>query len=279
MTLTLTNTTKIREQRSTMPSPFPGMNPYLEQKDIWQDFHGTFIPAIRAALAHQVSPDYFVKVEEYLFIHEPSAEERLRLGRADVALKRLLDPNRGQQPGTTTAVLEAPRQLVVSTDFDIEKHEFLEIYDRKNREIVTVIEVLSPTNKIPGADREVYVAKRRGIFRSRAHFVEIDLLRGWPKMPTDEVVQCDYGVLISVCEQRPRAGYWPIMLRDRLPVIPIPLREPHPEVRLDLQEVLHKVYDEANYKSHIYLGTPEPPLNAEDAAWAEALANSEKANP
>jgi hypothetical protein len=49
-----------------MPSPFPGMNPYLEQPDAWQDFHQGYIARARDALAAQVLPKYFVKLEEHI---------------------------------------------------------------------------------------------------------------------------------------------------------------------------------------------------------------------
>jgi hypothetical protein len=73
---------------------------------------------------------------------------------------------------------------------------------------------------------------------------------------------------VSRFERRPKAGFWPIGLRDRLPEIPIPLRHGDADARLDLQQVLHRIYDAAGYEYHIYTGPPEPPLSADDAAWA-----------
>src|SRR5437879_403711 len=119
-----------------MPSPFPGMNPYLEQEEVWQDFHQSFIPRVRAVLAEQVRPAYVVKVEEHLFIHELAAEERRLLGRADVALAA------GQAAtGTSSAaaVLEAPSYARLPVAVDIERHAYLEIRDRRGRELITVI--------------------------------------------------------------------------------------------------------------------------------------------
>jgi hypothetical protein len=80
---------------------------------------------------------------------------------------------------------------------------------------------------------------------------------------------CDYYVMISRTQQRPRVGLWPLHLRDRLPVVPIPLREPDPDAQLDLQQVLHDIYDKARYATYIYEGLPSPPLNPEDEAWAK----------
>jgi hypothetical protein len=87
-------------------------------------------------------------------------------------------------------------------------------------------------------------------------------------MPVETRSACSYSVLVSTVEERPEAAFWPIGLRDRLPVIPIPLREPHPPATLDLQELLHRVYDEAGYEYDIYDGSPQPPLSAEEVEWA-----------
>ena len=82
----------------------------------------------------------------------------------------------------------------------------------------------------------------------------------------------DLGVVLSRAERRPNVSLWPLRLRDPLPVIPVPLRAPDPDVRLDLREVLDRVYDFAGYADYIYSFTPQPPLHPEDARWAEALA-------
>src|SRR5262249_38575067 len=143
--------------------------------------------------------------------------------------------------------------------------------DRNSRELITVLELLSPSNKKSGPDREQYLAKRRQLISSPVHLVEIDLLRGGPRLPVEDLPDCDYYALVSRVEERPRVGIWPVRLRDRLPVIPIPLRSPDPDARIDLQEVLHHLYDAAGYEDYIYTGAPQPPLHPQDAAWAREL--------
>jgi hypothetical protein len=253
-----------------MPSPFPGMNPYLEQKRVWRGFHDRFVLALSDALAPQVNPHFIVEIEEYLFIHEPSAEERLRVGDSDVSLSRVFPPATAPLASEQIA-LAAPRQIRISTEMEIERHRYLEVRTIDDREIIAVIEVLSPTNKLPSKDRDQYLGKRHAILQSRAHFIEIDLLRDGPKMPAEDQPECDYGVLVSSSQGRPNAGYWPIMLRDPLPTIPIPLRDPLPSAHLDLQAILHSVYDRAFYKNHIYRSMPEPPLADADCVWAEEI--------
>jgi hypothetical protein len=252
-----------------MPSPFPGMNPYLEQDDVWQDFHDAMIPAIRDVLSPQVSPHFIVKIEEHLYIHEPEAKQRFRVGSADVGLIRPPGNGLAHDDGGV-ATLAAPAHIVLP-QVEMETQTFLEIRDRKDRELITVIELLSPTNKKPGPDREQYLAKRGNVLRSAAHFVEIDLLRGWPKMPGENAPISDYSVMVSLVEERPRAAYWPIALNDPLPPIPIPLRKPVPVARLDLQDVLHFVYDRAYYKDYIYEGSPTPALGPDNLAWARSV--------
>src|SRR5262249_7518533 len=133
-------------QEEVMPSPFPGMNPYLEQDDVWQDFHQSFIPLLREVLTAQVRPGYFVTVEEHLFIHELPAEERKFLDRADLAVA---GPGHATS-GSATGILEAPVYGKLFVTADIEHHSYLEIRDRRNRDLVTVIELLSPSNKRMG---------------------------------------------------------------------------------------------------------------------------------
>jgi hypothetical protein len=154
---------------------------------------------------------------------------------------------------------------------DVERHSYLEIRDRENRQLVTVLELLSPSNKRPGRDRDQYEDKRNALLSGTANFVEIDLLRGGPRMPMQDLPACDYCVLVSRVKPRPIADCWPIRLRDPLPVIPVPLRPDDQDARLDLQAVLHRLYDAAGYEVYIYGGQPDPPLPAVDVAWARQL--------
>jgi hypothetical protein len=241
------------------------MNPYLEQDDVWQDFHQSFIPLAREVLAAQVRPAYMVKVEEYLFIHELADETRHYLGRSDVSLSPAATP---RVTGLVSAVLEAPAYALVPAEVDVERHAYLEIRDRQNRELITVFELLSPSNKKAGPDREQYLAKRHQLFASPVHLVELDFLRGGPRLPLRDLPECDYYALVSRIEERPRVGIWPLRLTDTLPVIPVPLRAPDPDARLDLQQLLHRLYDAAGYEDYIYGGTPQPALTTEESAWA-----------
>ena len=157
-----------------MASPFPGMDPYLEQPDVWPGFHGQALTAIVAQLVPQVTPSYVVQMEEQLFIHELSADQRHYLGRGDIAVGtgQWSSPSIQTTPGVIAAPVEVRLPAV-----DIERQRYIEIRDRRSRSLVTVIELLSPSNKRPGPDRDQYLAKRGVILASPAHLVEIDLLR------------------------------------------------------------------------------------------------------
>jgi len=245
-------------------SPFPGMNPYLEQEDAWHDFHESFMPAVRELLNAQVLPRYFVKIDEHVYIHELDEESRRLVGRADLSVAK----GPAGERSAATGLLEAPA-FVWQPSVDVERLSYLEIRDRQNRQLITVIELLSPSNKWPGGDRDQYLAKQTKLLSSKAHLVEIDLLRGGPRMPWLELPVCDYCAVVSRLEERPRAGIWPIQLRERLPIIPVPLRTGEPDAKLDLQQILNRIYDAAGYEVYIYTGEPEPPLSAQDAVWAK----------
>ena len=248
-----------------MPSPFPGMNPYFEQKSDWPDFHYNFIARMQEALSKQLGEHYFVKAEERLILRERSAEEREFFGRADTGIVK--GPTR-QKTKSPESVITAPIQLRLPA-IDVEKHRSLEIRDMDDQRLVTVIEVLSPSNKSSGADHDDYISKRRQVLRSQTHFVEIDLRRGGKRPPTPKLPKCDYYVLMSRFEDRPEVGVWPIGLRDSLPNIPIPLLQPDPDIILDLKAVLDHTYDAIGFAHRIYFHQPDPPLSSEDVQWAK----------
>jgi hypothetical protein len=247
-----------------MPSPFPGMNPYLERASVWDSLHPNLITAAHFHLNTQVAPRYLVQIEARLYLHEPTAEQRFRwIGDLGVKPGAPREPN----PAPATATV-APAYVTLADTVQTERVQFLTIRDRESRELVTVIELLSPTNKYAGPDRAQYLTKRLELLRSNTHFVELDLLRGGPRMPPDDLPTCDYCALVSRVEERPRAGVWPWRVRDALPVIPIPLRGGDADATLNLKAVLDQVYDGGGYHYLAYTGPPEPRLAPDDAAWA-----------
>jgi hypothetical protein len=251
-----------------MPSPFPGMNPYLEQAGIWPEFHGAFIYRLRAQLAAQVAPRYFVRVSEHVYIREMPDHPARLVGQPDLSVTG--SPGvPAAEAGSGTVAAPATVQLVVPATIE-ERTSFLEIIDIQGDSVVTVVELLSPSNKYAGPDAEQYRIKRSRLLRSGINYVELDLLRGGPRTVAG-LPECDYYALVARAAEFPRAGVWPWRLRDPFPRIPVPLRPGEPDPTVDLRSALETAYDEAGYAYFIYRGDPEPALAAEDAAWAAAF--------
>jgi hypothetical protein len=249
-----------------MPSPFPGMDPYLEQEVIWHDFPERFLPAAAAQISAQVLPRYIVLIDENVYLQDVEMEQEHPIGRPDISVAR--GSQRGSALGTDTGLLEAPAQVRVP-EAEQEHESFLKVCDRATRQVVAVIELLSPTNKRRGENRRRYLSKRADMLYGPAHLVEIDLLRGGTPMPAQDRPECVYSVLVSRADDRPDAGFWPIGLRDVLPTIPVPLVDGDPNARLDLRAVIDRVYDEAGYRYFLYDSVPEPPLTGSDLEWAD----------
>jgi hypothetical protein len=240
------------------------MNPFLEQNDAWEDFHAEFIAHARDTLSGVVGPNYVVKIEVRLILHELSADEPRYFGRADVGLTGR-PPADVPTPSPSTIV--APYRIPLPA-IDPIRISSIEVVDRRDRRLVTVMELLSPTNKAPGPDRDDYLRKRNLLLEQRVHLVEIDLRRGGERPHYPPLPRCDYYVLVSRWQDRPIVGVWPLGLRDPLPAVPIPLTPPDTDLTLDLQALLHRVYDAADYGKYIYTETPDPPLSGQDLAWA-----------
>src|SRR4051812_22580915 len=189
-----------------MPSPFPGMNPYLEQADIWHDFHETFLVTLRTELTQHLGDRYIARVEDHILIQAEENGKPTPSGIADLAVK--------ESTGTTLlegngVAIAAPMQVQLVLG-EAEREIHLEVLDRKSRRVITVVELLSPSNKYAGRDRDVYLARRESLFHSPAHFVELDLLRGGPRMPNPAIPECDYCIMLSRAETRPTAELWPL---------------------------------------------------------------------
>jgi hypothetical protein len=239
------------------------MNPFLERASFWPSFHSNFINACQWHLVAQIRPRYVVQIESRLYIHEPPADRRMFLGQADVGI---IDP--GVRPAPAVAATVAPLYGTLPTGIEFEQIRYLEIRDNEQNQVVTVIELLSPSNKYNGDDRSAYLGKRWQLIKGRLNLVELDLLRGGPRMPVEGLPECDYCAQVYRPEEGGKVGLWPWNLRDPMPIVPVPLRYPDPDAKLDLKQVLDRVYDEAGYADYIYRGRPEPRLSLADEAWA-----------
>jgi hypothetical protein len=229
-----------------------------------------------AALVPRVRPKYHVELEESLYI-DTTGDHPSLFAVADTALADRSEDSGSESGGTATAVA-APVTVTVP-GIAKKKSRRLVIRDSKSQEVVTVIEVLSPSNKAGGADLANYLAKRDEVLTSAANFVELDLLRGGQRMPIRTLPPCDYYILVSRAWERPRMGLWPMKLREPLVPFPIPLRRGEVEPLIELKPILDRTYDEAGYEDRIYRTPPEPPLSAADAVWARSFVPAGSASP
>jgi Protein of unknown function (DUF4058) len=257
-----------------MPSPFPGMDPYLEQ--FWGDVHHTLITYARSALQKTLPSDLVARVDERVFLEHSEGESRNII--PDVRIVERSDTRRPRL-STGNGIAVAEPFLVHLDESEPERQGFIEIIDIKSgRKVVTVIEVLSPSNKAPGPGRDLYVKKQEELKAGRVSLVEIDLLRGGKHVLTAPFDRLPEGhrTPYAVCVRRgwrpSPIEFYRVALRDRLPAIAIPLRQSDTDVALDLQALIDQAYEDGRYGDDIdYREDADPPLAPDDARWADAL--------
>ncbi len=261
-----------------MPSPFPGMDPYLEHPEFFPGLHDRLINYLSEALQAQLPEAYYVDIRSRVWV-----EYTERVIEPDVSLLRTDRPSGGQagDGGMEGAVAVTPRQIVAVAN-DETGEPFLELYTvRGDRQLVTVVEILSLSNKTPGAQgRELYQKKQQELLNSRVNLVEIDLLRGGTHTTAvrreDAVADAgpfDYHVCIRRMDDLQQHYVYPVRLDRRLPDIVTPLLPGDGGVKISLQAVLDRAYEAGPYRRlNPYRDRkPEPPLSAEQSAWAEQL--------
>lgn len=257
-----------------MPSPFPGMDPFLESQ-WWNDFHHRFIPELADTLSARIRPQYVTIIEEHVYLaHEAEDGNSVRIPDVSV-LRSESGPHErsadaelsNEQTGTT--VVPAVRTLSMP---ELTREIYLTIRERQSLRVVTVVELLSPTNK-QGRGRREYLGKRAEILDSLSHLVEIDLLRGGIRLETTEPLPPgDHYALIGRQERLPEVDVYAWSLRQPLPRIPIPLAEDDSDVWLDLQKAFTAVYDRAGYDLLLdYEAEIRPALRGDDAEWVSNI--------
>jgi len=255
-----------------MNTPFPGMDPYLEHPVIWEGVHARLVVAIANQLQPLLDPRYVASVEERVFIEGP----QLRI--PDVWIERNTEQDsNGPRTAAPHGSGDVDTAVVVQID-ELEVHqkrvEILDAYN--NMKLVTLIELLSPTNKRPGPGRESYVAKQQQVLEGDCHLAEIDLLRDGqrvlsiPSWRLEEFRPFDYMVCVSRWPHRQRFEIYASQLQQRLPRIAVPLVAPDPDIKLDIQKTVEQVYVEGRYARRLRYDEPcQPPLDDELQQWAD----------
>lgn len=247
-----------------MPSPFPGMDPYLEARRTWPDVHASLITYIRENLRPQLRPKYVARIGE-----------RLQLATVDqnyVPDVMLLHKVQETAPAYGETVVADEPKLYTMLD-EAYREPYIEIIAIETGDVVTVIEVLSPANKV-GDGRDQYIQKQKDLMAAGVNLVEIDLL-GYGKETTlaRNVIITepeDWRYIICTYRAKGRRGLevYAVPLREKLPNCRIPLRPPDEDVVLNLTAVLNRCYDIGDYDLLVdYNKEPSVPLKEAELAW------------
>jgi hypothetical protein len=267
-----------------MPSPFPGMDPYLESPDWFPDLHAGLIFLIKEAIQRKLPESYYAQSSQRVWL-----EHTQQHFEPDVEVVQSAQRSRKRRRGGDLALLPEPQEggpvivMVETIEHGPFKQNFLEIRRRRGKEvqIITSIEVLSPSNKKRGhPSREQFLEKQRKMLEGGTHLVEIDLLRGGADTMAvpREIVKAQAGpfdYLVSIHRfNRPKEFLvYPIPMARRLPEIGIPLLPGDPDVPLDLQAAFNRAYDAGPFRKEIEYGKDPivPRLKPEQAEWAASL--------
>ena len=257
-----------------MQSPFPGMDPYLEDPIFWSEFHSRLIMTISTSLLPKLLPHYYIGIETRTYIDR--TDEALLIGIPDaviLATKNFIAP-KPSKASTATVTRVKPQQVQIPLPRPLEiKQRYLEVREAETNAVITVIEVLSPSNKRKGKGRSDYEAKRSKILHTDSHLIEIDLLRSDDPITMSGAMPLDYHVLVSRSTDRPTADLYAFTLQEPIPTFPLPLRELDEMIEFDLQSVVNKTYTEGAYSIRLNYTNPVPPpaLPETDRLWVQEL--------
>lgn len=252
-------------------SPFPGMDPYLEDPENWRGFHQLLASEMVSRLNSELDPKYYADLDVRTVLQQVGIATSPRIY-PDIALVNVLPDF--SNPSAVATKVKAPikRKILFPERM---RTRTVHIFLAENKELVTVIEILSPANKT-GTGLQEYRFKRDQLVRSAVHLVEIDLLRGGhrpgPELRTSPL-DTDYVLLVSRAEQSDErlSEIWPLALNEPLMPLPIPLLEPDPDIILDLGEIMATVYEKGAYSRRIdyQQPIPAPRLRPAMQAWLE----------
>ncbi len=260
---------------------FPGMDPFLESSAIFPGIHGPMITYLRDQLSPSLRPRYVASVGERVYVETPAGGD----GRAiipDVWVRHTQNPpSPADSLAGSVAVIDDVEldepTVIAAPDLEITQ-PYIEILDREaDMRVVTIIELVSPSNKYAGPGRESYLLKQREVLHSDTHLVEIDLIRRGPHvLAVREYLaagRSDYDYLVSVHRARARQfEIYPRKLQEPLPRIRIPLAGNDADVGLNIRAALEQAYTAGSYDQRIDYSKPcEPELTSEQRSWVNGL--------
>jgi Protein of unknown function (DUF4058) len=268
-----------------MPSPFPGMDPYLESPRWFHGFHNNLITYLEEQLQTILPEAYFAQSGQRVWLEvsqryvEPDLNvmrERRETAHRDLGGVALAEPEVETEIAAGQPVLITIEQV----EHDDHLEPFIEIRGRWSGQdrLIATIEVVSPFNKTPGHEGfDMYRAKQGEVLAGQAHLIEIDLLRAGTHVtaiPRDIAMAkagpFDYHVSVHRFDRPKEYMVYPIRLEQRLPTIAVPLLPEDPAVLLDLQAAFNRTYDAGPYRKAVWYAKDsiEPPLRPEQTTWA-----------
>ncbi len=258
-----------------MKSPFPGMDPYLEQH--WGDVHTSLMVYLRDQVNEQLPPDLQARVEENIRV---DVDDTSRLLYPDVRVVEEPTPfSVGQREDSGAVAVAEPCLVPMLDELPTDRH--VEIVDRgSGNRVITAIELLSPTNKLRTEGMQAYQEKQTQYIEGGVNLVEIDLIRQgsfvlavpWERLPAK--LREHYLICVRRASRRSVAEVYGISVRERLPNFRIPLRPSDRDVVLQLQPLLDECYRRGRYASIDYSRPLRSVFNAEDHRWIEELLSS-----
>lgn len=256
-----------------MNSPFPGMDPYLENH--WLDVHHRLVTYACDQLQAFLPRDLLARVEERVMV-EPD-DSPARGIHPDVRVVEQPAPARASGGGGAAVAEEIEAPALIELDDEPITEGFIKITNTKSEKVITVIEVLSLTNKLPGEGQRLYQQKQQELNAGGVSLVEIDLLRSGehvlnvPKRLIPRRYRTPYRVCVRRGWRPRRVEFYRAPIEKRLPKIQIPLRETDQDVPLDLQALIELCYRNGRYDRTDYTVEPDPPFDSATAAWAIEL--------
>jgi hypothetical protein len=250
------------------------MDPYLERR--WSDVHSKLVAFIGEALQPILPAALRARTEERVLL-ETAEEETLSSYRSDVAVVQTGRPE--QYSGSGAAAVATVEPDIIDYYRGPQIDRFVQIIDTTSgNRVVTAIEVLSRWNKGPGRLNKDYLRKLDDYERGEVSIVEIDLLRDPPRgrLPIGQVDlrperRTPYLICVRYGWDPNRWLAYPVSLRQPLPRIPIPLRQQDAEVPLEFQPLIERAYVAGGHDDIDYAKPADPPLEGDDAAWADQL--------
>jgi hypothetical protein len=244
------------------------MDPYLESPTQWSDFHARFVNVLSEIIADRLPNNYFARLGEDVVLIAPELPPR-QSREPDVLVSR--DPLRvgGGVTALAAGVRVKPITLANIQHLDPHTEAYIEVLRLPEQEVVAVLELLSPTNKY-GDGRGIYFEKRQQLLSQKVHLIELDLIRAGRRLELDRPLPpADYYAFVSRFDRRPSCDVYPWTVRQPLPLLPIPLLAPDPDIEVDLGEAFRVTYQRGRYDRLIRYDQPppSPSFAGDDANW------------